>query len=65
MGRKRYPAEFEIEALKEVTEVGFSPYDMTGQLEATTNSLFNCIRKYRPDASDDQKASQESDEIRR
>lgn len=65
MSRKRYPEEFKIEAVKQVTEAGYSAYDVAERLGTTTNSLYNWIRKYGPRSSDDQKASQESDEIRR
>ena len=59
MSRKRYPKEFKIEAVKQVTEVGYSADDLAERLGMTTNSLYNWIRKYRPDANDYQKASQE------
>ena len=65
MSRKRYPEEFKIEAVKQVTEVGYSAYDVAERLRMTTISIYNWIRKYGPDANDYQKASQESDEIRR
>ena len=65
MSIKRYPEEFKIEAVKQVTEAGYSAYDVAERLGTTTNSLYNWIRKYGPQSSDYQKASQESDEIRR
>jgi transposase len=65
MSVKRYPKEFKIEAVKQVTEAGFSAYDVDERLGTTTNSLYSWIRNYRPESSDYQKASQESDEIRR
>ena len=65
MSRKRYPEEFKIEAVKQVTEAGYSAYDVAERLGTTTNSLYNWIRKYGPEANDYQRASQESDEIRR
>ena len=65
MGRKRYPEDYKIEAVKQVTEAGYSAYDVAERLDTTTNSLYNWIRKYGPQSSDYQKASYESDEIRR
>ena len=65
MSRNRYPEKFKIEAVKQVTEAGYSAYDVAERLGTTTNSLYNWIRKYGPQSSDYQKASQESDEIRR
>ena len=65
MSRKRYPEEFKIAAVKQVTEGGFSVYEVADRLGTTTNSLYNWIRKYGPQSSDYRKVSQESDEIRR
>ena len=65
MSRKRCPEKFKIEAVKQVTAVGYSAYDAAERLGTTTNSLYNWIRKYGPEANDYQRASQESDEIRR
>lgn len=65
MSRKRYPEEFKTVAVKRFTEAGYSAYDVTERLGATTNSLYNWIKKYGPQSNDYQKASQESDEIRR
>jgi len=58
MSRKRYPEEFKIEAVRQVTEAGYSAYDVAERLGTTTNSLYNWIRKYGPQSSDYQKASQ-------
>lgn len=63
MSRKRCPEKFKIEAVKQVTAVGYSAYDAAERLGTTTNSLYDWIRKY-CDANDYQKVSQESDEIR-
>ena len=65
MRRKRYSEEFKIEAVKQVTEAGYSAYDVAERLGTTTNSLYSWIRRYGPESSDFKRASQESDEIRR
>ena len=65
MSRNRYPEEFKIEAVKQVTEAGYSAYDVAERLGTTTNSLYSWIRRYGPESSDFKRASQESDEIRR
>ena len=65
MSRKRYPEEFKVEAVKQVTEAGYSVYDVAERLGTTTNSLYSWIRRYGPNASDFKKVSEESDEIRR
>jgi transposase len=65
MSRKRYPKEFKVEAVKQVTEAGYSVYDVAERLGTTTNSLYSWIRRYGPNASDFKAVSEESDEIRR
>jgi transposase len=52
MSRNRYPEEFKIEAVKQVTEAGYSAYDVAELLGTTTNSLYSWIRRYGPNASD-------------
>ena len=65
MSRKRYSEEFKVEAVKQVTEAGYSVYDVADRLGTTTNSLYSWIRRYGLNASDFKKVSEESDEIRR
>jgi len=65
MSRKRYPEEFKVEAVKQVTEAGYSVYDVADRLGTTTNSLYSWVRRYGLNASDFKKVSEESDEIRR
>lgn len=45
MSAKRYPEEFKIEAVKQITERGYSVYDVAKRLGVTTRSLYAC-RKY-------------------
>jgi len=65
MSRKRYPEEFKVEAVKQVTEAGYSVYDVAERLGTTTNRLYSWIRRYGANARDFKKVSEESDEIRR
>ena len=65
MSTKRYPEEFKIEAVKQVTELGYGTYDVAQRLGITTNSLYNWIKKYGPDSAEHQKAQADSDEIKR
>ena len=46
MSSKRYPDEFKIEAVKQVTERGYSLRDVASRLGVTTNSLSDWIKKY-------------------
>jgi len=44
MSRKRYPEEFKIAAVKQVTEADISAYEVADRLGTTTSSLYNWIR---------------------
>jgi transposase len=46
MSSKRYTEEFKIEAVKQVTERGFSVYDVAARLGMTTHSLYAWVRQY-------------------
>lgn len=45
MKSKRYPEEFKIEAVKQVTERGFSVADVAQRLDTATHSLYVWIKK--------------------
>ncbi|MBE3844943.1 IS3 family transposase [Vibrio parahaemolyticus] len=65
MSSKRYPEEFKIEAVKQVTEKGHSVADVANRLGTTTHSLYAWVKRYGPDSSQHQAQSDESAEIRR
>ena len=65
MSGKRFPEEFKIEAVKQVTEKGHSVADVANRLGTTTHSLYAWIKRYGPEAYHQQAKSNESDEIRR
>lgn len=48
MSSKRYPQEFKIEAVKQVTEKGHSVADVATRLGTTTHSLYAWIKRYDP-----------------
>lgn len=52
MSSKRYPEEFKIEAVKEavkqVTEKGYSGAEVATRLGTTTHSLYAWIKRYDP-----------------
>ncbi|RZG77587.1 IS3 family transposase [Acinetobacter venetianus] len=48
MSSKRYPEEFKIEAVKQVTEKGHSVADVAARLGTTTHSLYAWIKRYDP-----------------
>lgn len=65
MSNKRYPEEFKIEAVKQVTDRGHSVAEVASRLGTTTHSLYAWIKKYGPEANDYQAKADEQAEIRR
>lgn len=65
MSSKRYPDEFKIEAVKQVTERGYSVAEVASRLGTTTHSIYAWIKKFGPDATEHQARSDEQAEIRR
>ncbi len=48
MSSKRYPEEFKIEAVKQVTEKGHSVAEVGARLGTTTHSLYAWIKRSDP-----------------
>ncbi len=65
MSNKRYPDEFKIEAVKQVTERGYSVAEVADRLGTTTHSIYAWIKKFGPDANKHQERADEQAEIRR
>ena len=65
MSNKRYPEEFKIEAVKQVTDRGHSVAEVASRLGTTTHSLYAWIKRYGPEANDYQAKADEQAEIRR
>ena len=65
MSSKRYPEEFKIEAVKQVTVAGHSVVDVAARLGMTTHSLYAWIKRYGPDSEQHNQAAAEAAEIRR
>ncbi|NCC20746.1 IS3 family transposase [Candidatus Saccharibacteria bacterium] len=65
MSHKRYPEQFKIEAVKQVTVAGHSVADVAQRLGTTTHSLYAWIKRYGPDSEEHLQQSAESAEIRR
>ena len=65
MSKKRYPEEFKIEAVKQVTEQGHSVANVASRLGTTTHSLYAWIKKYGPDSMVHEAASSDQAEIKR
>ncbi len=60
MSHERYPEQFKIEAVKQVTVA-----DVAQRLGTTTHSLYAWIKRYGPDSEEYLQQSAESAEIRR
>jgi transposase len=65
MSRKRYPEELKIEAVKQVTDRGYSVADVARRLDVTTHSLYAWIKKYGPDSVENQIRTEEQAELKR
>jgi transposase-like protein len=48
MSDKRYTEEFKIEAVKQVTERGYSAAEVARRLGVNPNSIYNWVKKYGP-----------------
>lgn len=65
MSSKRYPEEFKIEAVRQVTEAGHSVAEVSRRLGTTADSLYAWLKKYGPEAKHYQSKSQEQAELQR
>ncbi|MDZ4099574.1 MAG: transposase, partial [Methylophilaceae bacterium] len=46
MSGKRYPEEFKLAAVRQITECGYAVSDVSKRLDVTVDSLYTWIRKY-------------------
>lgn len=65
MKSKRYPEEFKVEAVKQVTERGYSVAEVASRLGTTTHSIYSWIKRYGPDAAEHLGRAEEQAELRR
>lgn len=65
MSSKRYPEEFKIEAVKQITERGYKPRDVAERLGVTTQSLGEWIKKYGNTSHSHQTITSQQEELRR
>lgn len=65
MSSKRYPDEFKIEAVKQVTERGYAVADVANRIGVSQHSLYEWIKKYSLPEPQRIKAAGQSAEIRR
>lgn len=65
MSSKRYPEEFKVEAVRQVTDRGHSVAEVASRLSVTTHSLYAWLKKYGPNAAVNSAKADEQAEIRR
>jgi transposase len=65
MSNKRYPDEFKIEAVKQVTERGYAVADVANRIGVSQHSLYEWIKKFSLPEAQRAEAAGQSAEIRR
>jgi transposase len=65
MSSKRYPEEFKIEAVRQVTDRGYSVAEVSARLGVTSHSLYAWLKRFGPDAETHQTKAEDQAEIRR
>jgi transposase len=65
MSGKRYPEDFKIEAVRQVTDRGYKVSEVAQRLGITVKSLHDWINRYGKNSSHYQAMSGQQDEIRK
>ena len=65
MSKQRYPEEFKIEAVKQITERGHKVADVSARLGVSLHSLYQWIRARQMSPDQRQAQGLQADEIRR
>ena len=65
MSGKRYSEEFKIEAVLQVTDLGYKVPEVAGRWGITTNSLYEWIKRYGDEQAQHLQISEQQREIRR
>ena len=61
---QRFTEEFKIQAVKQVTEHGYSVASVSERLGVTSSSLYNWIKAYGPDSEEHKQSQEQSDRIK-
>ena len=64
MSAKRYPDEFKIEAVKQVTDRGYKVGEVAKRLGVTTKSLHDWIKKFGDTRASHQTITSQQEELR-
>ena len=65
MSKQRYPEEFKIEAVKQITERGHKVADVSARLGVSQHSLYQWIKAHRTPVGDRLAQGSQTDELRR
>ncbi len=65
MSSKRYPEEFKIEAVKQVTERGYPVAEVASRIGVSQHSLYEWLKRYSLPAAERNELQGQSAEIRR
>lgn len=65
MSRKRYTDEFKIEAVRQVTDRGYSVAQVAERLGTTTHSLYVWVKRFGPKDKSSKEAEETERELRR
>ena len=65
MSGKRYTDEFKIEAVRQVTDRGYSVSEVAERLGVTAHSLYAWLKKFSPNQAKDQELDEAQRELRR
>lgn len=61
---QRFTEEFKIQAVKQVTDQGYSVASVSERLGVTSSSLYNWIKAYGPDSEEHRRSQEQSDRIK-
>ncbi len=65
MSTKRFPEEFKIEAVKQVTERGHPVAEVARRLGVSTNSMYHWLKRYGSNSEHHQEVNEKDVEIKR
>ena len=65
MSKQKYPEEFKIEAVKQITERGHKVADVSARLGVSQHSLYQWIKRYTLPVEQRQTQTSQTDELRR
>jgi transposase len=65
MSGKRYPEEFKLAAVQQITDGGHSVSSVAKRLDVTVDSLYAWVTKYGPDSATHQAKSAEQSELQK